>query len=135
MIDYPQVALDFMNRDHEEFVALRENLLELLTHRAAGAEVDEMLDKLLHHTRGHFAEEERLMQETRFPPYTMHKMEHDRLLAVFIEQIELWRQHRDATSLWNFAQAPLADWFTNHVSTMDFVTARFIEGRQANGNS
>lgn len=30
----PRVALDFMNRDHAEFVLLRERLLDLLSARA-----------------------------------------------------------------------------------------------------
>jgi hypothetical protein len=29
MLDYPQIALDFMNRDHAEFVAMRSKLLRM----------------------------------------------------------------------------------------------------------
>ncbi len=58
MLDYPQVALDFMNRDHAEFVALRDKLLDLLSVQIPEDKVDTLLDELLEHTRHHFAEEE-----------------------------------------------------------------------------
>jgi hemerythrin len=130
MLDYPQVALDFMNRDHAEFIELRKELLGLLTRQAADAEVDALLDKLLRHTRRHFAEEERLMQAAQFPPYLMHKTEHDRVLADMESRIAQWRQQRDAGALRQYAEEALADWFTGHVGMMDLVTAKFIAAQQ-----
>ena len=47
MLEYPQVALDFMNRDHADFVALREQLLDLLSAQAHDSKVDNLLDELL----------------------------------------------------------------------------------------
>lgn len=129
MLDYPQVELAFMNRDHAEFVALRDRLLALLSTQAPAAEVDTLLDELLVHTRHHFAEENRLMQETGFPPYPMHKGEHDRVLDDMESRIARWKQERDATALSNWLEVGIVDWFVSHVSTMDFITARFIKAQ------
>ena len=126
MLKYPQVALDFMNRDHAEFVTLSEKLLALLTQPYVESEVDALLEQLLEHTRHHFAEEKRQMQATHFPPYRMHKGEHDRVLTALDEHLALWRQNRDAASLRTFMESVLNDWFVNHVNSMDFVTANFI---------
>lgn len=128
MIDYPQVALSFMNRDHAEFIALRETLLDLLVQKSHDNEVDTALRKLLEHTRHHFAEEERQMQEANFPPYPVHKMEHDRVLDDMESRAAQWRQHHDASPLRNYLEIALIDWFVHHVSMMDFVTARYIAG-------
>ena len=133
MLDYPQVALDFMNRDHAEFVAMREQLLVLLSAKSPLAMVDKQLDELLEHTRHHFAEEERLMQETRFPPYVMHKGEHDNVLADMSAKIASWKQERDLEALEDWLDAAVGNWFVNHVSTMDFVTAGFIGMKQKAG--
>jgi hemerythrin len=133
MLDYPEVALDFMNRDHAEFVAARERLLGLISAHAPESDVDTLLDALLDHTRHHFAEEERLMQETRFPPYIMHKGEHDNVLADMAAKIDGWKQGRDATKLKEWLDKAVGDWFVNHVSTMDFVTAGFIEMKKKAG--
>lgn len=129
MLDYPQVALDFMNRDHAEFLALRAQLLELLATTPPDARVDKLLAELLEHTRHHFAEEERLMQEVRFPPYAMHKGEHDSVLADMAAKVERWEQGHDAAALREWLERDVGDWFVNHVSTMDFVTAGFIKAQ------
>ena len=130
MIDYPQVALDFMNRDHAEFIALREKLLGLLARQAPDTEVDAALEKLLEHTRHHFAEEERHMQEAKFPPYPVHKMDHDRVLDNMQNRVAQWQLHRDAAALKNYLENALIDWFVHHVGMMDFVTARYIAAHQ-----
>ncbi|MDH2917282.1 MAG: hypothetical protein PXX77_10465, partial [Gallionella sp.] len=67
-MEYPQVALEFMNRDHAEFVSLRDSLIALLREADTDTGVDVLLTELLTHTRHHFAEEERQMQATHFPP-------------------------------------------------------------------
>lgn len=133
MLEYPQVALDFMNRDHAEFVVLREKLLDRLAHHAADDEVDALLGELLEHTRRHFAEEERQMQEVRFPPYPMHKGEHDSVLSGMTGQIERWQRERDAAALRDWLDCAVGDWFVQHVRTMDFVTAGFIEMKRKTG--
>jgi hemerythrin len=127
MLDYPQVALEFMNRDHADFVTMRSQLLGLISAQATENDMDALLDELLTHTRHHFAEEERLMQETRFPPYAMHKSEHDHVLADMSARIERWKQECDVAALQEWLDKDVGAWFVTHVSTMDFVTAGFIK--------
>lgn len=129
-MDYPQVALTFMNRDHAEFVALRDSLLGQLDTHSPAAAVDASLDELLSHTRHHFAEEERLMREVNFPPFPVHKGEHDAVLKDMETRIEDWKQDRDAERLRAWLYKDVGAWFVNHVSTMDFVTARFIASQR-----
>lgn len=126
MLNYPQVALDFMNRDHAEFVTMQQEVLQLLDAAAAPEALDALLDKLVVHTQHHFAEEEQAMQTGHFPPYPMHKMEHDRVLADVMRRVEIWKSGRDALALRQFMTCALAEWFVNHVSMMDFVTARYL---------
>jgi len=125
-MEYPQVALDFMNRDHAEFVSLRNSLIAFLGGNSPDAEVDALLTELLAHTKHHFAEEERQMQATHFPPYRMHKMEHDRVIADMELHGTNWMTGRDRNELKDWLENDVATWFVNHVSTMDMVTAHFI---------
>ncbi len=130
MLNYPRVALDFMNHDHQEFDALRDQLLESLNQSPPDLDkLDARLDNLLEHTRHHFAEEESRMQAAQFPPYPMHKGEHDRVLADMTTQVEAWERGRDAEALKNWLKKDVGDWFVNHVNTMDFITAAFIASR------
>ncbi len=134
MLEYSKVALDFMNRDHSEFVSLCEKLIATLHDAPNPSAIDPLLDQLAEHTRHHFAEEERQMQTAQFPAYRMHKGEHDRVLSALEEHIELWRQESDAARLRAVIESTLNGWFVNHVNSMDFVTARFI-ANQVNGQA
>ncbi len=125
MLDFQPVALDFMNRDHAAFSALHAEGVRLLE-EADFVALDELLEKMLEHTREHFAEEEHAMQQGNFPPYPMHKMEHDRVLAEMVRQISRWRGQRDLVSFREFMLVALPDWFTKHVNLMDAVTARYL---------
>ncbi len=130
MLTYNPVALDFMNHDHADFAATHDALLTALA-ATDSAQVDELLKHLLTHTRDHFAAEETAMQQANFPPYPMHKMEHDKVLAVFQQQADNWQNQRDAASLQKFLAEDVAQWFVQHVNMMDFVTARYIAQAQA----
>jgi hemerythrin len=130
MLNYPQVALEFMNRDHQEFVALREKLLALLQASPLDtARIDALLYELMDHTDHHFDEEEGRMLAAQFPPFSVHKGEHIRALAEIRGQVSAWEASRDAAALQQWLEQRLADWFVNHVNTMDFVTAAFIASR------
>lgn len=126
----PQVALDFMNRDHAEFALLRAKLLELL---AATAPVDRLqgaLDELVEHTRRHFAAEEQAMREAGFPVYAVHKADHEGVLGEMATRAERWKQGRDNEALRDWIERDVGDWFLAHISSMDFVTARFIDAQR-----
>ncbi|MDH2917283.1 MAG: hypothetical protein PXX77_10470, partial [Gallionella sp.] len=66
---------------------------------------------------------------THFPPYRMHKMEHDRVIADMELHGANWINGRDRNELKNWLENDVATWFVNHVSTMDYVTAGFIASR------
>jgi hemerythrin len=131
--NYPQVALDFMNRDHAEFAALRQKLLDLLAGEVSNTAVDDALADLGEHTRRHFAEEEQVMRETGFPVYEIHKGEHERVLADIEAQVERWMLGRDAQALRDWLDRAVGTWLVEHVSSMDFVTAAFAEKKLRSG--
>lgn len=128
-LDLPRVAIDFMNRDHEEFATLREQLLARIA-EGARESIDAMLDELHAHTQRHFAAEEQLMRDTGFPVYPIHKDEHERVLGDIATRIAHWRKHGDLAALGHWLDAAVGDWLLAHVETMDTVTAGFAAERQ-----
>jgi hemerythrin len=60
----------------------------------------------------------------------MHKGEHDAVLADMSARVLSWKQDRDAKALREWLDKNVGDWFVNHVSSMDFVTARFIASQR-----
>ena len=76
----PQVALDFMNTVHCEELLLTQTLLQALAAVQGKARIDALLDEWVEHSVAHFAREERLMEEYRFPPFMIHQGEHKQAL-------------------------------------------------------
>ena len=121
----PQVAMDFMNNDHEEAVTLLNQLFSALDGEENTA-ITQCLEGFIKHNQEHFAREEEEMLRISFPPYSCHKGEHDRVLAELHEVITQWSAEADREKLMVYLTDTVVPWFTNHIQTMDTVTAMFI---------
>ncbi len=122
----PQVALDFMNTVHCEEVLLVQSLLRALEFNHENAEIDSLLNDWVEHTVAHFAREERLMEEYRFPPFGIHQHEHELAMEALLNAQSSWLAARDSEVLAAYIEHDWHDWLTQHISTMDRVTARFL---------
>ena len=125
----PLVAVEFMNSDHHEAVDLA-NVLEAHLDAEDGgvdeAAVEASLRAFLDHTREHFGREEEEMLRTRFPVYSVHKGEHDRVLEDMEAIYGDWVESKDAQKLLAWVRGPLPEWLVEHIQTMDTITAQFI---------
>ena len=71
-----------MNHDHKEFVEILSSLIELLNNSNNEGDIDAELENLQTHIKEHFSREEELMLKANFPPYTVHKAEHEQVLTL-----------------------------------------------------
>ena len=114
------LGLTSMDTTHREFVVL----VNALAH-ADDADFGQCLTRLHQHTRAHFAREDALMDQTRFPAATEHKAEHRRVLA---ELAQL--QRRVDKGVISFARSyvreRLPEWFHLHLATMDSALAAHL---------
>jgi len=126
----PRVDLESMNEVHLSEVDIVNELSDLLDAHSEDAslvsEIHAKFEELIEHTQEHFASEERLMLEGRFPPYSIHRAEHQRQLARVSAVYESWAGGRDVALLRGFIQRELPDWVRNHILTMDTVTAQYL---------
>ena len=121
--DHQPLAQDFMNRENEELARLlNEAEQSLLMGEAAMPH----LLKLYDHCVKHFAHEEEEMQRHRFMPYTQHKAEHERVLAMFREQLQQYETSGNVCPVLEFLLETVPDWFGQHLKRMDRVTAQFL---------
>lgn len=109
-----------MDHTHVEFVEL------LNAVGAAGADdIAGAMRAFVTHTRQHFAEEERWMQESGFPPLGCHQNQHNMVMQVAEEVVK--RVAQGETELGEpFAKA-VAEWFTDHVTVMDSVLKQYLD--------
>ncbi len=128
---FPRVELDFMNRVHAEEVAMLNRLAERVAQRQTDpgvqTEIDALLDDFLAHMRRHFSDEEAMMRRINFPPYPVHKQEHDRILAELEALHAQARAAGDTRELERHLLEIVPGWFDQHVATMDMITARFLQ--------
>lgn len=131
--DFPEVAVKAMHDVHVEEVAMINEIYALLDAVEAGsgdpALLADKVEAFLAHTHEHFAGEEQLMQEYAFPPYPMHKLAHDEFLHDLSEAVVQWKEDGNPVPIAHFMRKTLPAWMKEHIATMDFVTADFINMR------
>lgn len=115
-VGYPAIDCD-----HHEFVTLL-NRLDI----ACDADFPDLFRQLFEHTEQHFAMENQLMQDYRFPAETEHKGEHVRVLGEF-KQFKS-RVDKGMIAFGRlFVQQRLPQWFQLHAATMDSALAAHIK--------
>jgi hemerythrin len=133
----PRVFLAFMNDDHREEARLLNAAVDALDaeRRGAGDRAVTLaaFDRFVEHTREHFGREEVSMRDAAFPPYPVHKAEHDRVLAELSSEVEQYRAGGDAERLRRYAAEAVPAWFLSHIDSMDMVTSRFVASRRGQG--
>ncbi|MBJ6749277.1 bacteriohemerythrin [Geomonas anaerohicana] len=74
----------------------------------------------------HFKEEEKLMQQVRYPDYEKHREKH----LAFIDQINQLKERLKAEGLTqgvvNNMTTFITSWLIDHISTMDRAIGRFV---------
>ncbi|MCG8488532.1 MAG: hemerythrin family protein [Chromatiales bacterium] len=126
----PLVELDVMNRVHREEVEIINQLGTLLIN---GLQSKPDIESISHtvmawidHTREHFEGENSMMMEHGFPPYPVHKGEHDQVLLRLEALQAQWLRDFNLETLADYLFIEWRNWFDNHVRSMDMVTAQFL---------
>lgn len=124
----PLVAIDFMNKTHQEEIALVNCLMQQLqgaSNEGHFSEISESLKRWLTHTEAHFQRENELMLEIDFPPYLVHSGEHENALRLMRTVINAWEENKNLAQLSDYVVSQWPEWFMAHVNSMDTVTANF----------
>jgi hemerythrin len=111
------LGLEEMDGTHREFAALAEALA-----KAGDADFAFLFQKLVEHSRLHFAEEGRLMRLSKFPALAEHEGEHARMLGDLIQFNRNIRRGRLPLAR-AYVRSGLPEWFELHLATMDRALA------------
>lgn len=132
--DLPSVALEGLNKLHAEEV---EMINELALLAAAcddpGADCEVLVESISdclatfeEHVAGHFAVEETNMERTAYPELAGHKVEHDKVRALFDDLVQAWATNHEPAAIRVFFDEYLPAWFIEHVGTYDLPTAAHV---------
>jgi hemerythrin len=129
--DIPQVAMDAMNDVHREELEIVNSIHSAII---AGneAEVSQLCQQWLEHTKAHFDKENSMMEKYGFPAYHCHHGEHVEALKGLESVIQGWNDRHDIQDLTVYVRDDWPQWYINHISTMDTVTSAFIKQSMLN---
>jgi hemerythrin len=123
------VGVPMIDAQHQELFRRAERLI-LALRGGDRAEVAPLVVYLSEYAATHFADEERLMAEVRYPEAAEHRAAHEAFRKEFRELVKDYERKGPtplvALTLHNW----LSDWLRRHVSTVDVRLASFIEARR-----
>ncbi len=126
-IAYPRLPVPFMNDDHDHAADQIATMRMMLATNPDGREpLVRACQAFLDHNRAHFAREETAMLQSGFPALTVHRAEHERVLAwleAFLANVQAGQDYAAAVAM---VERDIPAWFVQHIETMDRVTATWI---------
>jgi hemerythrin len=122
--DDQKVNVREIDDQHETLIDLINRLHTAMAQRSKREVLDQLMAALVEHTQTHFDYEEQLMLEHRYPGYTRHKHEHDRLIQRILALAE---QYRRGDLLLSFAvMVDLKGWALVHIEKFDIALGVFL---------
>ncbi len=115
-----RTGVDSLDYEHRELVALMEELCECFDRLGASEksepleDVSDRFGALYARTTAHFALEERLMRERKYPQFKAHKADHERLLDAIRDMMEAYQSGRCADCAVSL-RGCLSNWFSGHM--------------------
>jgi len=110
-------GVDQMDGQHRRLFDLINELSEAITEGKGREKMGSILDALIDYTAKHFAEEERLLEETGYPDLEAHKPLHRAFVAKVMESRKAFEEGTGMVSsdIVNF----LNDWLVKHIGGVD----------------
>jgi hemerythrin len=120
------VGVDAIDAQHKELFHRVDRLLDVVERRAAERELMRVLAFLGDYVVTHFADEEALMAERRYPDAAAHAAEHAVFTARFDRLRTAFARGGADPPLADEVRRQLCDWLVRHVSGTDLALGIFV---------
>lgn len=110
---------------HRHLIDIANTLIDAVADKAQQADVDTIIGKLRAYTVAHFAAEEKLMQEAKYPKLGHHANEH-RKLKDDVKQFQR-ELYRGKTPTAGKVLGFLKIWLLDHILSFDREFARYLK--------
>ena len=125
--EIPKVALDCLNKDHQEVADIVNCLASHLSNSSTSTkDITDTIQQLREHLENHFACEEHQMEKYQFPALNIHRGEHHRVLDEINQIQSNWLTANNPQVMQNYLSHTFCPWLIEHISTLDTQTARYI---------
>jgi hemerythrin len=130
----PDINMREIDGQHRMLVTLMTDLHDVMKYARGIETIGQVFDEVVEYTNYHFAVEERLMRDSCFPGYLLHKAVHDDVRARLLdlrEQFEKGGRGAVSTATLHF----LRDWLISHIAAEDEAMARHLNGQTVDSSS
>lgn len=118
------IGVSQLDEHHQHLFFLSNRFYDIFTSNAPHTDLSPLFDELIDYAIYHFAAEEELMHEYKFPELEMHKREHDTFSVRLVEMEKDF--HADRKHLLIEVVVFLNNWLNGHILQSDAEFGRFI---------
>ena len=117
------VTVPEFDEEHKKLIGMINSLHEAMKSGKGKDMLTKILDEATEYTLKHFAREEKLMAQYRYPEYKEHKALHDE----FVKKVtELRNKHDEKLLMASQVLNVLKDWLVNHINNVDKKYGPFL---------
>ena len=118
------VGVEAVDHEHKELISLINELDDHMQSRCDHDTVVETLGEIYAQIAAHFALEEKIMRNARYPHFDSHKLDHETLLDDLLEIIDAVED--DGSYDRQLLSQDLDRWFSDHFRTHDAKLHRLL---------
>ena len=124
------VGNEEIDAQHQELFRRLGSLLDAMI-RGDTSDVARLFEFLGSYVVEHFGAEERLMRESAFPGFVVHKAAHDRFVRDLEDLRKMLDAHGATSAVTIRTKTWIVDWLKSHIAGTDQLLARHLVGRVA----
>lgn len=118
-----------IDTEHKELIQAINDLLTACSTGHGRSELEKTTKFLSDYTAKHFADEERLQQQSAYPDYTNHKRYHETFKKVVADLMKKLDEQGPTVALVGEVNSAIAGWLLNHIKKEDKKVAAHIRGQ------
>ena len=119
-----------IDSEHKQLIKAINDLLEACSNGQGRAQVAQTAKFVYDYTSKHFADEERLQLQYKYPDYPNHKRYHEAFKKSILDIMKKLDQQGATVAMVSEINLTLAGWLTNHIKREDKKLAAFIRGEK-----
>ena len=119
-----------IDSEHKQLIKAINDLLEACSKGQGRAQVAQTAKFVYDYTSKHFADEERLQLQYKYPDYPNHKRYHEAFKKSILDIMKKLDQQGATVAMVSEINLTLAGWITNHIKREDKKLAAFIRGEK-----
>jgi hemerythrin-like metal-binding protein len=116
--DELKIGIESLDQEHRVLIGIMEELSNAFDSGVPALDVSDLFGELYDKASAHFALEERLMREKKYPLYKTHKADHRRLLDRVRDMMDAYEDGVCTKCDVNFSTC-IESWFVTHVTEED----------------